>query len=126
MKITKHVDKTVTADACFTHYGHSKNIGYTWISQKKKTEWNCCQITTRCLQRKNTKILDDIRNNVGTEFLRDHIIDKQDVINIQRAYGLEEVQRHANDQTSVLAWIQEWQNSTCNPVVWYKLQGIFF
>ena len=92
MKITKHVDKTVTADACFTHYGHSKNIGYTWISQKKKTEWNCCQITTRCLQRKNTKILDDIRNNVGTEFLRDHIINKKDVINIQRAYGLEEVQ----------------------------------
>ena len=50
-------------------------------------------------------ILDDTRNNVGTEFLTDHIIDKQDVINIQRAYGLEEVQRHANDQTSVLDWI---------------------
>ena len=72
------------------------------------------------------KIPDDIRNNVGTEFLRDHIIDKQDVINIQHAYGLEEVQRHANDQTSVLSWIQEWQNSTSNLVVWYKLQGIFF
>ena len=37
------------------------------------------------------KILDDKRNDVGTEFLRDHIIDKQDVINTQRAYGLEEV-----------------------------------
>ena len=35
MKITKHVDKTVTADACFTHYGHSKDIGYTWISQNQ-------------------------------------------------------------------------------------------
>ena len=71
------------------------------------------------------KILDDIRNDVGTEFLRDHVIDKQEVINIQHAYGLEEVQRHANDQTSALAWIQEWQNSTSHPVVWYKLQGIF-
>ena len=49
------------------------------------------------------KIPDDVRNNVGTEFLRDHIIDKQDVISIQRAYGLEEVQRHPNDQTSLLA-----------------------
>ena len=49
------------------------------------------------------KILDDVRNNVGTEFLCDHIIDKQDVINIQRAYGLEEVQRHPSDQTSLLA-----------------------
>ena len=37
------------------------------------------------------KILDDKRNDVGTEFLDDHIIDKQDVINIQRAYRLEEV-----------------------------------
>ena len=72
------------------------------------------------------KILDNMQNNVGTEFLHDHIIDKQDVINIQCAYGLEEVQRHADDQTSALAWIQEWQNSTSNPVVWYKLQGIFF
>ena len=72
------------------------------------------------------KILDNMQNNVGTEFLHDHIIDKQDVINIQCAYGLEEVQRHADDQTSVLAWIPEWQNSTSNPVVWYKLEGIFF
>ena len=31
MKIAKHVDKTVTADACFTNYEHSKNIGYAWI-----------------------------------------------------------------------------------------------
>ena len=35
MKVTKHVDKPGTADACFTHHGHSKNIGYTWILQKK-------------------------------------------------------------------------------------------
>ena len=51
------------------------------------------------------KILDDIRNNVGAEFLCDDIIDKQDVVNIQRAEGIEEVQRHANDQTIALAWI---------------------
>ena len=122
MKITKHVDKTVTEDACFTHYGHSKNIGCTWISQKNRKE-----IAAKLQQGvSKEKILDDIRNDVGTEFLRDHIIDKQDVINIQHACGLEEVKLHANDQASVLAWIQEWQNSTSNPVVWYKLQGIFF
>ena len=99
MKITKHVDKTGTADAGFTHHGHSKNIGYTWISQKKRNE-----IAAKLQQGvSKEKTIDDIRNNVGTEFLRDHIIDKQDVISIQRAYGLEEVQRHPNDQTSLLA-----------------------
>ena len=72
------------------------------------------------------KIRDDIRNNVRTEFISDDIIDKQDLINIQCAYGLEEVQRHANDQKSVLNWIQGWHNSTGSPVFWYKLQGIFF
>ena len=60
MKITKHADKTVTADACFTHYGHSKNIGYTWISQKKRNE-----IASKLQQGvSKEKILDDIRNNV--------------------------------------------------------------
>ena len=63
------------------------------------------------------KILDDIRNNVGAQFLRDHIIDKKDELNIQRAYRLDEVQRHANNQISVLALIQEWQNYTSNVVV---------
>ena len=43
------------------------------------------------------KILDDIGKNVGVEFLRHHIMDKQDGVNISRAYGLEGVQRHAND-----------------------------
>ena len=63
------------------------------------------------------KILDDIRNKVGAQFLRDHIIDKKDELNIQRAYRLDEVQRHANNQISVLALIQEWQNYTSNLVV---------
>ena len=77
------------------------NASDTWISQKKRNE-----IAAKLQQGVSKEIiLDDIRNNVGTEFLTDHIIDKQDMINIQRAYGLEEVQRHANDQTSVLDWI---------------------
>ena len=78
VKITKHVHKTVTTYACFIHYGHSKNIGYTWISQKKRNE-----IAANSLQDvSKEKILDDIRNNVGVEFLRDHIIDKPDRVNI--------------------------------------------
>ena len=69
------------------------------------------------------KILDDIRDNVGSQFHRDHIIHKQDLANIQRAYGLEDIIRHSNDQTSVLAWIQEWENCENSPIIYYKLQG---
>ena len=62
MKITKHADKTVAADACFTHYGHSKNISYTWISQKKKRN----EIAAKLQQGvSKEKILDDIRITLG-------------------------------------------------------------
>ena len=37
------------------------------------------------------KILNYIRGNAGVELLHDHVIDNQDAINIQQAYGLEEV-----------------------------------
>ena len=62
MKIAKYVDKTVTADACFTHYGHSKNIGYTWISPKKNKRNEIAAKLQQGVSKE--KILDDIRNNV--------------------------------------------------------------
>ena len=34
LKVTKHLDGKVTGEACWTHYGHSKNLAYTLISKK--------------------------------------------------------------------------------------------
>lgn len=69
-------------------------------------------------------MLDAIRENMGAIFSRDHLIDKQDLANIRRAYGIDAVERHPNDMTSVLSWIEEWQNSEKKPILHYKLQGI--
>ena len=71
------------------------------------------------------KILGDIRENgmQGEAFKRYHLTDMKDLSNISRAFGLGEVQRSENDQESVRAWIQEWQESENNPVLFYKLQG---
>ena len=33
LKVTKHLDETITVDACVTHYGHSKDLQHTWISK---------------------------------------------------------------------------------------------
>ena len=52
-----------------------------------------------------------------------HLTDMKDLSNISRAFGFGEVQRSENDQKSVRAWIQEWQRSGNNPVIFYKLQG---
>lgn len=59
----------------------------------------------------------------GEAFKRYHLTDMKDLPNILRAFGLGEVQRSENDQESVRAWIQEWQKSDNNPVLFYKLQG---
>ena len=71
------------------------------------------------------KILDDVRESVTDEFRRHHLIDWKDLANIERAYGLKSIQRHANDQQSVLAWVQEWKDSKEieNLILYYKLQG---
>ena len=69
-------------------------------------------------------ILDDIQESVNTQFHRHHLVDRKDVANFEAAYGLKDVRRHANDQQSVLAWIEEWkQRGNSNPILFYKLQG---
>lgn len=71
----------------------------------------------------STKILDDVRDNVGVSFKREHMLDEQDLRNIALSYGIDEVKQHENDQNSVLSWIEEWEGKERNLVLYYKLQG---
>ena len=50
-------------------------------------------------------------------------MERRDLHNIGRAFGLDEVPRHGNDQESMLLWIKEWESTRNNPVLYYKLQG---
>ena len=70
------------------------------------------------------KILDDIRDSVTeNNFFRHHLLEKKDLLNIERAFGLKDFQRHINDQDSVLAWITEWEQSAdTNPILFCKFQ----
>lgn len=38
------------------------------------------------------------------------------------SFGNDEVQRHANDQESVRAWVEEWSQSEDNPVLFCKFK----
>ena len=71
------------------------------------------------------RILDDIRESVCETFQRQHLIERQDLANLERAFGLQRVQRRGNNQLSVLAWIGEWESSeqSESPVLYYKFQG---
>ena len=69
--------------------------------------------------------MDDIRDKVEGPFSRIHLIQKQDIKNIATSFNIDKIQRHTNDQDSVLSWINEWKTGKENPVLFYKLQGSF-
>ena len=48
-------------------------------------------------------ILDAIWNSVGDQILREHLTDDQENKNIKKFYGIDIVQRHQNNQDSVLS-----------------------
>ena len=68
-------------------------------------------------------IIDTIRNSLGDQILREHLIDDQEIKNIKKSFGIDTVQRHQNDQDSVLSWIEEWSEDEYSPVLFFKLQG---
>ena len=70
------------------------------------------------------RILDDLRESINEEGIsRAYLLAKKDISNIERTYGLTEVQRHPNDQQSVLSWIEQWNHEEDNPMLFHKLQG---
>ena len=72
----------------------------------------------------NEKILDDIRENLSADNLQQiHLTSPQDIQNIKRYFNLENIQRHENDQDSVISWIREWESDLNNPILYCKLQG---
>ncbi|XP_048586956.1 uncharacterized protein LOC116617196 [Nematostella vectensis] len=95
----------VTVEAVLTHYGHGHDIQHLRLPTEKKDE-----IAAKLKQGvTKEKILQDVRDSVSTKNIgRHHILERKDIQNIERAYGLKDVQRHPNDQQSVLAWITEW------------------
>ena len=94
---------------------------HTWLSKRQRA-----QIASKLQQGvTRSKILDDVRDDVGSKFGRIHLLEKQDIQNIGRSFGLNEIERHANDQMSVLSWINEWEQMENNPIIFYKLQGDF-
>ncbi len=109
----------MSVEACLSHYGHRRSLQHIWLSNKKREE-----LVAKLKQGvSQQRILDEIRDNVGSILTRDHLIDKKDLANIRRSNFIDEVQRHPNDTTIVLSWIEEWSQSERNPILYYKLQG---
>ena len=53
------------------------------------------------------RILDDIRDGICEDVKREHLLTRQDILNIRRQYNIEGIQRHNNDHTSLRVWVAE-------------------
>ncbi len=77
---------------------------HTWLPKRKREQ--IAALLQQGVTREN--FLEDIREsaiNEADEFTRQHLIEKKDVDDITRSFGLDQVRKHENDQESVKAWI---------------------
>ena len=93
----------IKANITYTHYGHETELQHTYLTNPQRQE-----IAAKHAQGVITdKILDNVRKNVGENFTRLHLLEKSDIQNIEKEFGIKSVQRHPHDQISVLSLIRE-------------------
>ena len=103
-----------------THYGHKLSLGHLRIPDEE-----CTAIAQQLRQGVDFQhILDKIRDNVGKQFQRLHLLTRKDINNIEQSYGLKGTQRHNDDATSVQILVEEMNTSESNPITLYKPQGV--
>ena len=103
-----------------THYGHEKDIAHLKIPHTVRLN-----IAAKLQQGVTMeRVLDDIRDNVVSEFGREHLINCQDIRNVLSQYNIRGIEKHANDHSSVCAWVTELKSLDYNPVLYFKQQGL--
>ena len=120
MTVSREKDSgRIEVHVCSAHYGHKKALGHLRLLESDKTA-----IAGQLAQGVDFQhILDNIRDTLGKEFNRIHLLTRKDITNIERTYGLQGAQKHTDDATSVGIWVEEMKATDCNPVILYKQQG---
>jgi hypothetical protein len=65
-------------------------------------------------------ILDKVRDSVGDELKRIHILTRKDITNIKQCFKIKKIERHTDDATGVSAWVDEMRSHPDNLVIVYK------
>lgn len=120
MKVIKNVtDGTMCVEYCLDH-SHDILISHLHIPNDVRVS-----IATKlCSGVHIDNILDQVRDQVYQTLGCEHLINKQDIHNIQQQFSIDDVQKHSDDSKSVSAWVVELQSTEYDPVLLYKAQGL--
>ena len=69
--------------------------------------------------------MDSIHDDVSGRVYREHLTTRQDILNIKRQLNIGCIQKHANDQSRVSAWVQDLNDASndYSPILILKSQG---
>ena len=116
MKVTQQQNGEVHVVYCNTHYNHENELAHLYIPEPVRMT-----VASKLQQgAKVDRILDDIRDSVWNDMTCEHLVTRQDILNIKRQFNIE---RNKNDHTSLQAWVEELHLQTYNPIVIFKQQG---
>ncbi|SMN02430.1 hypothetical protein SPONN_1054 [uncultured Candidatus Thioglobus sp.] len=119
IKVTEKCDDgNVQVEYCSTH-NHEKKLAHLPIpDDTRKMIAGKLQLGVKI-----ERIMDDIRYRAANGVGRQHLINRQDIVNIQHKLNIGSVRKHCEDQASVCAWVEELRGMTYDPILLFKPQG---
>ena len=94
IKVSEHLDTKLHMEYCFYHHNHEIKITHLKIPTEVKTK-----MAAKLHKGVGEKtILNEIRDDVHDQLVREHLLTIQDIQGIKRLYNSDGIQHHKNDQ----------------------------
>ncbi|XP_011408853.1 PREDICTED: uncharacterized protein LOC105315802 [Amphimedon queenslandica] len=103
------ITKMVKVTYCSHHSNHKPEVCHLRVPDKVKNAVAAKLAEGVTIER----ILDDIRDSVTGTIEREHLMNRQDVHNIEYKLNLQSIKKHQNDHSSIVAWVTEMQEMEC-------------
>jgi len=121
MKVVQNSNGFVSVEYCPTHSSHSIKLAHLPIPKEIKDTVAAKLHEGVAIE----KILDSVRDSVASRGGgRGQIIQRQDILNIQRHLNIDSITKHSNDLMSTCAWVEEMEQMAYSPVLTFKPQGV--
>ena len=113
------ITKMIKVSYCCHHSNHEPEICHLRVPEEVKN------VVAAKLAEGVTidRVLDDIGDSVSGIMEREHLMNRQDIRNIEYKLNLQSIEKHRNDCISISAWVTEMEEMEYNPILVFKNQG---